>query len=274
MKLCQGDKGDSVKDLQRGLNKLGSLLLVDGDFGTSTTAAVLDARQLLKLTTSAEADDVLFSALELVPDPSPELTAPGVTFIGLEEISSPALYRKKYCFPEWPGSSSGVTIGIGYDLKFTNGASLQSDWGTHLTPDTIDRLALVAGVTGSPGLLRQVQNIQIPLLAAVSVFLNRMLPQHVSITRTIYPTLDTLTAPRRAALIDLVFNRGPAPAGDRGTEMRTIAELLASGDLDAVADQFEHMARLWNPATEQGLIERRQREATLWREGFEKLLLA
>src|SRR6185369_6904890 len=43
MVLKRGTNGDNVRTLQRGLNKLGAMLLVDGDFGKSTEAAVVDA---------------------------------------------------------------------------------------------------------------------------------------------------------------------------------------------------------------------------------------
>jgi hypothetical protein len=45
MTLRQGDIGDSVKSLQPGLNKLGSVLRTDRDFDfrVYTTAVVLDA---------------------------------------------------------------------------------------------------------------------------------------------------------------------------------------------------------------------------------------
>ena len=33
-----------------------------------------------------------------------------------QEIGSRAAYDRKYKHPEWPGASSGVTIGIGYDI--------------------------------------------------------------------------------------------------------------------------------------------------------------
>ena len=43
MALRPGDTGDGVKILQRGLNKLGFLLVVDGQFGAGTQGAVLAA---------------------------------------------------------------------------------------------------------------------------------------------------------------------------------------------------------------------------------------
>lgn len=274
MALKRGDKGEPVKALQRSLNRFGSMLLIDGDFGESTEAAVVDARAALGLPDAKTADDPLFDGLAKLPEPSAELTAPGVTFIGREEVSSPKAYRQKYIHPVWPSTSSGITIGIGYDLKFANRAKLDADWGDVLEAGAIERLAGVSGVVGSAARLAQVADITVPLLGAVKVFLQRMMPEHIGHTRSAYSTLDTLPPHRRTALISLVFNRGSDLEGDRRREMKRIQELLEEGNLDAVADQFEAMTRLWDPAREGGVIERRRREARLWRDGFEALQLA
>jgi len=85
----RGDQNDAVRHLQRALNKLGALLLLDGDFGPGTEAAVAEARVTLGRPGPAQADDDLLQALAALPEPSPELTAPGATFIGREEVSSP-----------------------------------------------------------------------------------------------------------------------------------------------------------------------------------------
>ncbi len=274
MALRRGQEGQPVKELQRSLNRLGSLLLVDGDFGPWTEAAVVDARLSLNFPSGLEADDDLIAKLATVPEPSPTLTAPGVTFIAREEVSSPGEYRRRFKHPAWPTTNSGITIGIGYDLKFADRDKLESDWARELDRSVIERLAAVSGRAGSHDLLAQVADIEIPLLAAVRVFLDRMLPEHIAKTKAAYPKLDTLPAYRRSALISLVFNRGNDLAGERRSEMKRIRELLDSGDLEPVAEQLEAMIRLWNPQTERGVIERRRREARLWREGFEALLLA
>jgi hypothetical protein len=249
MTIGGDNSSDAIKDLQRLLNKLGSLLIVDGVFGQSTTAAVTDAQKILKVPPD-QVDDGLLAALRDLPDPSPELTAAGVTFIGLEEVNSPAVYRAKYAFPTWPGLQSGITIGIGYDLKFADRRKLQTDWDRLLEPATIARLAAVSGKVGSPALQDQVKNVEIPLPAAVRVFLDHMLPDHITNTRKAYPMLDTLPPYCRAALISLVFNRGssledkPGNLQQRRREMRRIRELLNDGDVDAVAAQFDSMTRL------------------------------
>jgi peptidoglycan hydrolase-like protein with peptidoglycan-binding domain len=274
MILERGDKSEAVKTLQRGLNKLGLLLLVDGDFGGGTEAAVADARVMLGLAGPPRADDALLEALARRPEPSAELTAPGVSFVGREEVSSPAEYRRRYRFPTWPTEPSGITIGIGYDLAFVTPAELRADWGAVLPMATVDRLVPVLGTRGSQALLAQVKDVEVPLPAAMSVFLGRMMPKHVRATRTAYPMLDRLSPARRTALISLVFNRGgDLDGGDRRIEMKRIRELLAEGQLDAVAQQFAAMERHWDPARERGVIERRRREAMLWRDGFAALQL-
>ena len=65
-----------------------------------------------------------------------------------------------------------------------------------------------------------------------------------------------------------------AKDSDRRREMKRIRELLTAGDFDAVAAEFEAMVRLWDPVKEGGVIERRRREAVLWRAGFVALQLA
>jgi hypothetical protein len=271
MALKAGDDGAAVKNLQRALNRLGALLLVDGDFGPGTEAAVADVREMLNLPGPPEADDTLLAALERIDDPSPELTAPGITFIAREEVSSPALYRTRFKHPVWPGIESGITIGIGYDLRFIDETELRRDWGPVLPTATVDRLLTVLGRRGSAELLRNVADIDVPLPAAVHVFLKCMLPKHVAATRAAYPTLDTLPAARRTTLISLVFNRGGKLDGDSRREMRRIRELLDVGALEPVAAELESMTRLWDPARARGVIERRRKEATLWRSGFPAL---
>lgn len=276
--LKRGDRGDAVKAVQRGLNRMGSLLLVDGDFGPSTCDAVIDARTALGRPGAEEVDDALAEAIAAVPDPFPLLTASGLTFIARAEISSPRDYRKRYARPVWPSAESGITIGIGYDLMFANEARLRADWADRLGADAIGRLAGVSGRKGSDALLASVRDMDITLLDAVSVFIRRTLPQTVEQVRSIYPQVDRLAPPRRTALASLIYNRG-ARLTDRDSarqdrrEMREIQALLQGSRDDAVSDQFDGMARLWDPQRLAGLVQRRHSEAILWRSGFAALQL-
>jgi hypothetical protein len=272
MVLRQGDAGSETKILQRGLNKVGAMLLVDGEFGADTRAAIIDARVTLGRPGPAEADDDLQVALATSPDLFPPLTAAGVTFIARAEVASPSTYRQKYQAPCWPSPKSGITIGIGYDCQFVTEAQFRSDWTDTLSADTIDRLVPALGRVGSADLLAQVHQVTVPLGTGVMVFANRSLPKYLGQTRAIYPQVDHLEPACRTALVSLIYNRGNGLTdnGDHQDrlEMRTIRDLLAAGRLDGVAGQFEAMTRLWDPAKLGGLIQRRRAEATLWRSGF------
>jgi len=271
--LRRGDGGEPVKDLQRRLNNLGSVLLIDGDFGIDTETAVVEACQALQLRESVEADEALLQALADAPEPFPPLGAPGVTFIARLEIGSPSDYRAKYARPTWAGERSGITIGVGYDLRFVDEAELRADWGGWLPEGALVRLARVAGSVGSTAMEDAVSDMNVPLLGATAVFLGRMLPKHLDATRAIYPTIGELTRAQRCALVSLVFNRGNDLDGPRRAEMRRIQGLLSARNLDGVPDQIESMTRLWSPTRERGLIDRRRSEAALWRGGFVPLSL-
>ena len=278
MLLKPGDSGEGVRSLQRGLNKLGSLLLIDGGFGPATRDAVIDGREALRQPGPPEADDALQQALVALPDPFPPLTPAGVTFIARAEVSGPREYRARYRNPVWPGGASGITIGIGYDLAFAGRDRLTADWGDQLPPEAIARLTEVLGAQGSPDLLGRVRDIEVPLLAAVSVFLRRSLPDYLRQARSIYPQVDDLPPARRTALVSVVYNRGTRlqdrdPARQDRREMRAIRDLLAAARFDEVAGELDAMSRLWDPARQAGLIQRRRDEAKLWRSGFAALQL-
>lgn len=279
MVLRRGNTGDNVKGLQRGLNKLGAMLLVDGDFGKSTEIAIADARQSLKMPgPSNEADDELQAAVAAVPDPFPPLTAAGVTFMARQEVSDSACYRRRYQTPCWPGRRSGITIGIGYDCRFVDTTQLRADWGDELHPDVLGKLCGVVKVVGSDELAAQVNSVVVPLDAAMRVFVRRTLPEFLATVRAAFPHVDELTQPQRTALVSLVYNRGASmkdtdSVKQERREMRTIRDLMAARNFSQVADQFESMKRLWGADSDSGLVQRRQQEADLWRFGFSALNL-
>jgi len=193
-------------------------------------------------------------------------------------VTDATLYRTRYQIPCWPGKRSGITIGIGYDCSFVGADQLRRDWGAALAPDAIAQLAGVVRQVGSDALLAQVSAVVVPLTVAMKVFTTSTLPRYLADTRRAFPQVDDLPPARRSALISLVYNRGAglqdlsAQKQDR-REMRNIRALLAAGELESVAAQFESMTRLWDPATEKGVIQRRRDEAALWRSGFAALKL-
>jgi peptidoglycan hydrolase-like protein with peptidoglycan-binding domain len=277
MPLTAGSPPEPVKALQRGLNRLGSILLVDGDFGPATADAVADARATLALPGPPEADDLLQSRIAAVADPFPPLTAAGVTFIARAEIAGPREYRRRFSHPVWPSPQSGITIGVGYDLQEVDPGQFDADWGGRLPAADLDLLGHVVGVVGSRSRLDLVSRVDVSLFTAIAVFLSRTLPAFDRLTREAFPRALELPAARRTALVSLVYNRGPS-FSDRNRdrqdrrEMRAIRDRLALGDVERVAEQIDSMARLWEGRLP-GLVKRRHDEARLWRSGFAALQL-
>ena len=274
MRLRQGSLGADVKALQRGLNKLGELVLVDGSFGAGTSQAVRAARITLGLPGPAVADDAFQAAVQAFPDPFPPLTAAGMTFIAREEVTDGATYRRKYQRPCLPPSPSGITIGIGYDCRFATRAQLEADWQGVLSPQAVAALEPALGIPGTRELCERCATVSIALGDAMRVFATRSLPKYFAEARRIYPAVgdQTLNAAQRTALVSLVYNRGADLEGDRRREMRTIQQLLRDGRLAEVPAQFESMTRLWRNVAE-GLVKRRRAEARLWESGFGALKL-
>src|SRR5262245_10339304 len=126
--LRRGDRGDEVSRLQRLLNKVGGLLPEDDAFGPQTEDAVRDAQALAGLTPNGLADDALAAWLAAQPDPNPTIPTSAIAYIAREEVSSRAAYKANYHRPVWPGGESGVTIGIGYDLRMQRAPRFEADW--------------------------------------------------------------------------------------------------------------------------------------------------
>lgn len=180
-------------------------------------------------------------------------------------------YRKFLRFPTWPGESSGVTIGIGFDLGFNSPEQFREAWAAILADDNSAILARALGVKGQPArqLLAEddeMRDVEIPWEKALDVFERITTPRFYLATLRIYPQLVNLPDAARDALISLVFNRGAALAGDRRAEMVGIQNALRDGRVYDVPALLRSMKRLW-PNT-LGLQRRREAEAAL----FEKAI--
>lgn len=170
--------------------------------------------------------------------------------------------------PEWPGESSGVTIGIGYDLGMTPANEIVQAWGPYVSNDDLKVLVGLSGKTGPKAqeLLPHVRHLRFTWETAETVFRETTLPTHFLRTLRIYPQVVDLHGHCAGALVSLVFNRGPALTGDRRAEMADIQALLKANKLNAIPERFEAMQRLW-PNTV-GLRRRRREEADLFRLGL------
>lgn len=279
--LNRGDRGQEVETLQTYLNRVGAMLIADGDFGSGTERGVRYAQDAASQPVTGTADDELWSWLESKPEPYPPLATNGVAFIAAEETGGLSYYHAVTRWPHFPGYASGVTIGVGYDLRFNSEADFRALWGEHLSADVLDELSKEIGKRGSKKRCRELkrQGIEIPFKSAWPVFVKQTLPRYYANTESIYPSLERLPGLCRSVLVSLIFNRGHSLSGPRRKEMREIRDILAKADvpelhkrkrkmiLSDVEDQFVSMKRLWDPGS--GLCKRRQTEANLWRAGLE-----
>lgn len=258
-----------VERLQRLLNKTGGLLELDGVMGQATRQAIREARVLAGLPPGDDADSALLRWLDSAPEPCPQLPTEGVTFIAREEAGGRDFFESQTAFPHWPGEFSGITIGVGYDLRFT-ADTFERDWSDKLSQREITALRPHLGEPGSAAAAADLSWIRVSWGAAWQVFVGRTLPLQIDTTANAYESLDQLPGLCRSVLVSLVFNRGPsvtdAPGSDRRAEMRHIRDLLAADRTTEVADQILAMRRLW--PNSRGLRERREREAELWRRGL------
>ena len=168
--------------------------------------------------------------------------------------------------PIWPGASSGVTIGVGYDLGFNSADTIRADWESELDEATVKRLCTVAGKTGqtAKAALASVKNVVVPWAAAFAVYQAVTIPKFEQLTRNAFPGFDNLDPHCQGALVSLVFNRGASMKGDRRIEMRAIRDLVPQKDYPGIASQFRKMKRLWKGTDiEKGMNRRRDAEADL-----------
>jgi hypothetical protein len=181
-------------------------------------------------------------------------------------------YNRFLSHPTWPGVSSGVTIGMGYDLGYNAKAAIVSDWSA-LPGADLQRLADCAGITGRRALARlhEVRDILIRWDIALPVFNEVTLSRFYALAKNTFPNFEQLPPDCRAALVSLVFNRGSSMYGDSRREMRAIRDLCSQLDtanlklktLPGIAGELEKMCRLWPDVP--GLVKRRKAEAALVR---------
>ena len=161
---------------------------------------------------------------------------------------------------KWPGGSSGVTIGVGYDLGHVTAEQFRKDWGDKLSPSQMARLESAIGVTGqnAKAMTGQFGDINIPRDAANQVFQNSTLPTYFERTQQAFPGMENLSPDVQGVLTSLVINRGQSMSSDnRREEMRNIRDIVSnyvpgtdpSATQNAIAEEIRSMKRLWKAET-------------------------
>jgi hypothetical protein len=194
-----------------------------------------------------------------------EVSRAGLDLLVAFEVTSRAYYEKKLRRPVWPGGESGVTIGIGYDIGVTSAKQIDRDWRGWLADGAVDRLLTAQGITGAAAktLATSLADVAVPFDVAQNVFYRSTVPQFARRTLEVYPRVDRLAPDAQAMILSLIYNRGASLRGTRRRHMAALEPLIAQGDLDAIAEQFELMAELWPDLP--GLRARRRREAEMIR---------
>lgn len=195
-----------------------------------------------------------------------------INLIVSAEITDQATYEKLYQHPTWPGGSSGVTIGIGYDLGYVTADECRADWSNQLSAAMID--AMVTKAVGLKADIAKVATIElksqiiVPWSAAMAVFENHDIPKWIKRVQAALPNTDQLSPDCLGALVSLAYNRGAdfTSAGDRRREMRNIKQWMTEKDFDRIPAELLSMRRLWPDM--KGLRDRREAEANLFLQGL------
>ena len=280
-----GSKGSGVLLLQQRLVSLGYDVGPkgpDGNFGMLTYAAIKRFQVRNNLSSDGIAGPstlAVMSAAGAEGEDHDHVTVNGNSILspaGYQlildfEVGGGANYYNKHLLhPILPGAYSGITIGIGYDLRYNSHARFQESWGFmrtggQLTSGEFNRLASFCNRDATKSDCRGLQDITIRYSSALKVFDRETIPRFYSIMLRAFPGAAQLNADTRAALLSLVFNRGGSLNGKTRVEMLTIAEkAVPAKDYKLIAQCLRNMTRWWNGMdVYAGLYRRRYAEAAL-----------
>lgn len=196
----------------------------------------------------------------------PVVSKEGVDLIAKFEVGGRAQYDRMYQRPICPAcmsTASGVTIGIGYDLRHNTPQQILTDWRHH--PQR-SRLPPASGVgkAQAVALSRSMRDVVTPWPLALEVLQASTLPRYDAIARRSFgPGYDRASQPVRDALVSVVYNRGGSTVGPARKEFREIRDrCLPAGIPTCTAGEIRAMTRLWvGTPIEAGMTRRRYAEA-------------
>ncbi len=173
-------------------------------------------------------------------------------------------YEHKFQSPYLSGADSGVIIGIGYDCGYASRKDINDTWEPYLSSAELSALIKTYGKTGDDAkkLLPAVIGIKVLYHTALHVFYTHTLPSCAADVKNIFPGINTLLPDCQAALLSLVYNRGPLINNtDRRKEMKELVFAIADKDYTGIAKQVKSMQRLWPKGSKQNNL--REQEAHL-----------
>ena len=281
---------DKVKQLQQMLKDKGAGIEVDGKFGRQTEKALRKFQQENNLAADGVFGPKTLAAMQggAAPQNDGVKETGGIKDTGSKPESGNGklpipkeaveLIRKSEGLDQpgkWPKGASGITLGRGYDLGYKTKAQFRKDWAGKLSPSQMRRLESAIGKRGlsAKRLASQFRDIRVSKKAADQVFENVTIPRWYEKAKKAFPGMDKLPAKAQGALTSLVFNRGGGMKGSRRSEMRNIRNILSKfkpgvntrQTLKSIASQITRMKRLWRGKGLDGLLTRRDQEASFVR---------
>jgi len=219
----------------------------------------------------AEPNDIIKEGLTL------EISQKSIDTIIYYEVGGKSYYEKylaRPTVPAWQTTSSGCTIGMGFDLGYNTKDQIRSALTGVLSEDDITLLQSVSGLKGKNAYYNGLPKIKYKIVMtydqAMKVFMRDSLKRFSKQTSDAFALTPTRLAPHsNGALISLVYNRGPSLAPtDSRKEMRWIKYNISVNKENLVPSDIIAMKRLWSYSTLKGLHLRRDAEAKLFKEGL------
>jgi hypothetical protein len=194
------------------------------------------------------------------------------------EVGGKSYFEKHLIRPEvpaWQTTPSGVTVGFGVDMGQMTNAQIYNAFNGVIPPSMVSALQSVQGLKGRAAYyngLPKVRNVvMVSWDQATKVFERDTLPRFTKMTKDAFHLdSDQLHPSCNGALTSLVFNRGASLSGGSRLEMRQIQEDIDDEKYSLVPSRLRAMKRLWNPVTLQGLILRREAEASMFAKGLKQ----
>jgi len=208
-------------------------------------------------------DDALTAVYKLIGKKGYQL------IIDFEVGGGRAYYDRYLISPALPGAYSGITIGIGWDLRFNSPKKFDAVWGKllehhYLTNEQYFRLRswCTQPVSNGKKVEAELADIEIPWHIAHEAFVRETIPRFYALACNTFPSLETAPIEVRAALTSLVFNRGGSLKGSRRKYMREIYLDALEGKWTRVPDNLRAMVVWWlGMSVYRGLYRRRYAEA-------------
>ena len=192
----------------------------------------------------------------------------GVDLIVHFEVGGRAYYKKAYSRPIHPGNSaSGVTIGIGYDLRFSSPAEIAEDWGAHVSSKDLKVYQSCSGLKGN--IAKQKQRAikwmvqPVPLEAAMNVFLKNTVPKYAAKAERYFPPIWEAHPYVQDAVLSVGYNRGFSTSGHSRRHMADMKRHIANRQWNLVDDDIYKSKVVWaaKPTIRRGIWRRRDAEA-------------